>query len=75
VTSQLRDVVLARRAVGRCAANELRALRACRRLEEWGIHGATPAYDPAQVGYTGDVAVDPDKHMYANNTATEDEHW
>jgi hypothetical protein len=72
VTSQLRDVVPARRSVDRCAANELRALQACRRLEEWG---ATPAYDSAEGGYTGDVAVDPDQLLYARNTATEDEHW
>ena len=40
----------------RTAANELRALQACRQLEDWGIREATPAYDPAEGGYTGQVA-------------------
>jgi hypothetical protein len=62
-----------RPAPGRTAANELRALRACRQLEGWGIHGATPAYDPAEGGYTGQVAVDPDELLRALNTASEGE--
>ena len=57
---------------GRHAGNELRALRACRQLEEWGIHGAAPAYDPAEGGYTGMVAVDPDELLYALGSASED---
>jgi hypothetical protein len=55
------------------AANELRAQQACRQLEDWGIHGATPAYDPAEGGYTGEVAVDPNQLIYALNAASEDE--
>jgi hypothetical protein len=54
-------------AVDKTAANELHALQACRRLEHWGIYGATPPYDPAAGGYTGDVAVDPDQLVYALN--------
>jgi hypothetical protein len=55
--------------VDKTAANELRALQACPQLEDWGIYGATPAYDPAEGGYTGDVAVDPDQLVYALNAA------
>ena len=62
-----------RSANGRAAANELRALQACRQLESWGIHGATPAYDPAEGGYSGQVAVDPAELLYALNTADEGE--
>jgi hypothetical protein len=58
---------------GRTAANKLRALHACRQLEDWGIHGAVPAYDPAQGGYTGQVAVDPVELLYALNAASEGE--
>ena len=58
---------------GRTAANELRALHACRQLEDWGIRGAVPAYDPAEGGYTGQVAVDPYELLYALNTADEGE--
>jgi hypothetical protein len=56
---------------GRTAANELRALQACRQLEDWGIHEATPAYDPAEGGYTGHVAVDPDELIYASTAPLE----
>jgi hypothetical protein len=62
-----------RPATGRTAANELRALHACRQLEGWGIHGATPAYDPAEGGYTVHVAVDPDELLFALDTAGEGE--
>ncbi len=62
-----------RPANGRTAASELRALQACRQLESWGIHGATPAYDPAEGGYTGQVAVDPDELLFALDTAGEGE--
>jgi hypothetical protein len=55
------------------AANELRARHTCRQLEQWGIHGAVPACDPEQGGYTGQVAVDPDELFYALNTAAEGE--
>jgi hypothetical protein len=62
-----------RPANGRTAANELRALQACRQLESWGIHGATPAYDPTEGGYTGHVAVDPDELLFALKAADEGE--
>lgn len=62
-----------RSANGRTAANEIRALHACRQLEEWGIHEATPAYDPATGSYSGHVAVDPDELLSALNTASEGE--
>ncbi len=62
-----------RPANGRTAANELRALHACRQLEGWGIRGATPAYDPAEGGYTGQIAVDPDELIFALNAADEGE--
>jgi hypothetical protein len=61
----------ARKPANRTAANELRALHACRQLEEWGIHGATPAYDPAEGGYTGHIAVDPNELLYALDAADE----
>jgi hypothetical protein len=51
----------------------LGALHACRQLEEWGIHEATPAYDPATGGNTGQVAVHPDELLCALNTASEGE--
>jgi hypothetical protein len=63
----------ARSVNGQSAANEIRALHACRQLEEWGIHEATPAYDPATGGYSGQVAVDPDELLCALNTASEGE--
>jgi hypothetical protein len=56
---------------GRSAANELRALQACRQLEDWGIREAAPAYDPAEGGYTGHVAVDLDELLYALNRPAE----
>jgi hypothetical protein len=62
-----------RKPADRAAGNELRAMHACRQLEDWGIHGATPAYDPAEGGYTGQVAVDPAELLYALNRADEDE--
>ena len=63
----------ARVANGQTASNEIRARHACRQLEEWGIHEATPAYDPATGGYNGRIAVDPDELFNALNTASEDE--
>lgn len=62
-----------RRPVDRTAANELRARQACRELEQWGIHGAEPAYDPAQAGCSGQVAVDPEELLYGLNAAAEGE--
>ena len=56
------------------AAGELRARQACRHLEEaHGLRSATPAYDPDERCYTGAVAVDPDKLLYALATAAEGE--
>jgi hypothetical protein len=63
----------ARPAIGRTAANELRALHACRQLEEWGIHDAVPACEPATGCYSGQVAVDPDELLCALTTASEGE--
>ena len=56
------------------AAAELRARQACRYLDEaHGLGSATPAYDPAEGGYTGAVAVDPDELLYALARAAEGE--
>ena len=73
MTTPSTPAATARPANGQTAANELRALQACRQLEEWGIHGATPAYDPAEGGYTGQIAVDPDELIFALNAADEGE--
>ena len=62
-----------RRTPGRTAANELRALHACRQLEDWGIRSAVRAYDSDEGGYTGQVAVDADELHYALKTASEGE--
>ena len=55
------------------AGKQLRAYQACRQLEtEFGIHGATPAYNAAEGGYTGDITIDPDELLAALADAYED---
>jgi hypothetical protein len=64
-----RDIHATRR-----AGDELRALQACRHLEEtYGIRSAVPAYDPADGGYTGAVTIDPNELLYALAVAAEGE--
>ncbi len=55
------------------AGKRLRAYQACRQLEtEFGIHGASAAYNAAEGGYTGDISIDPDELLTALAAAYED---